>query len=123
MMHETVHGDGDMLITVTPSLHLFAAWVPDAGDGVFDGWTDDESGDEQRSDFCGPTLIDQDGDSVHSELGPEALQMTVSSKHLEHASPRFKTMLAGGWLAAVIRSDGFRHVDIEGFEPKPFSLS
>jgi hypothetical protein len=53
------------------------------------------------------------------EHPPGQLQLKVSSKHLMVASPRFKKMLSGDWVEAkTIHPDGYRHVELEGFDPE-----
>ena len=109
-----VDSDGDLLIILSIPREPFALWEIVEAPGP--------------SLPTGPPAIGNPGvfyvpsdeptpDGV--EHPSRQLQLKVSSKHLMIASPRFKKMLSGDWVEAkTIHPDGYRHVELEGFDPE-----
>jgi hypothetical protein len=101
-MDEEPDPEGDLLIILTPSSEPFAPWDDDP---------------EAIS------ILSASKSMAQKEAKPAMLKVRVSSKHMCHASPRFKKMLTGPWLEAItIHSDGRRHVEMKGFDAEAFQI-
>jgi hypothetical protein len=100
-----VDSDGDLLIILTIPREPFAPWELVEAPAIEEPGGSDGPTDESTSDG--------------GEHSSGQLQLKVSSKHMMMASPRFRKMLSGDWVEAkTIHSDGYRHVELEGFDPE-----